>query len=125
MKSKVNWISCEDIGKVAAHALRMSFEDKFRVLDITGPQENTFSAPEMQSMFTRLLGKDIEYCEVPVPDLESYRLLWSFLRNNGYNVCTNTVREITGDDPVNMQKWIENSGLFDGVCLKTPQDTVS
>ncbi len=102
--ARVNWVSCEDIGRVAAEVIlgyvNEEKEEKekaaaagFRVVDVYGPPAtNTLSAEAMCGVVSRCLGKEeeeeevVRYEERPLPEEAAYRALWVFLRAGGFNV---------------------------------------
>ena len=95
--ASVNWVSCEDVAKVAAKVLVATKWDQFgKIIDITGPPENTLGAKEMAQMVSASVGKTIEYKEVDVPPVPDYAGLWNFLRKDGYDCHCDTVERITG-----------------------------
>lgn len=96
--AKVNWVSCEDIAKVAAKVMAASQWDQFgKVIDITGPRENTLGAEEMAQIISSSVGKPILYKEVDLPTVPDYAGLWKFLRSGGYACHCDVIERITGD----------------------------
>jgi uncharacterized protein YbjT (DUF2867 family) len=96
--AKVNWVSCEDVAKVAAKVLVATKWDQFgKIIDITGPRENTLGAKEMAQMISASVSKTIEYKEVDVPPVPDYAGLWNFLRRGGYDCHCDTIERITGN----------------------------
>ena len=96
--AKVNWVSCEDIAKVAAKVMAASQWDQFgKVIDITGPRENTLGAEEMAQIISSTVGKPILYKEVDLPPVPDYAGLWNFLRSGGYDCHCDDIERITGD----------------------------
>ena len=94
----VNWIDNEDIAEVAAHCLLDTTLDG-RILEITGPECNSFSAKEMSKMISEVIGKCILYGEISLPTFSAdYEELWKYLRSDGFNVVTNTLKEVIGRD---------------------------
>ena len=92
----VNWIDNEDIAEVAAHCL-LDVKLDGRILEITGPDCNCMSAEKMRMTISDAIGKDILYSEIPLPDFsDDYKNLWVYLRNDGFNAVTNTLKEILG-----------------------------
>jgi len=95
--AKVNWVSCDDIAKVAAEVLVATKWDQFgRIVDITGPAENTLGAEDMTRIISTSLTKTIQYKETDVPPVPDYAGLWNFLRKGGYDCHCNNVEKITG-----------------------------
>jgi len=95
--ARVNWVSCEDVAKVAAKVLVAAEWDEFgKIIDITGPPENTLGAKEMAQMVSDSVSKTVEYKEVDVPPVPDYAGLWNFLRKGGYDCHCDTVERITG-----------------------------
>lgn len=113
-EAKVNWVACEDIGRIAAQVIwkRVCEQAQIQaniitntqisgdeIIDVVGPpQHNTFSAPDMCALLTKCLQKKhththahtpeekVEYEELPLPTDDSYRALWLFLRAGGFDV---------------------------------------
>mmetsp|Transcript_19675 Transcript_19675/g.44932 ORF Transcript_19675/g.44932 Transcript_19675/m.44932 type:complete len:291 (+) Transcript_19675:100-972(+) len=95
--AKVNWVSCDDIAKVAAKVLAAKKWDEFgRIIDITGPRENTLGAEEMAHIISSSVDKSVKYREVDVPPVPDYASLWCFLRKGGYDCDCDSVKTITG-----------------------------
>lgn len=95
--AKVNWVSCKDVAKVAGKVMVATKWDQFgKIIDITGPPENTLGAKEMTRLVSASFGKTIEYKEVDVPPVPDYAGLWNFLRKGGYDCHCDTVERITG-----------------------------
>mmetsp|Transcript_16444 Transcript_16444/g.38056 ORF Transcript_16444/g.38056 Transcript_16444/m.38056 type:complete len:296 (-) Transcript_16444:212-1099(-) len=96
--ARVNWVSCEDVAKVAAKVLVARKWDEYgRVIDVTGPPENTVSAEEMAQIVSESVGKSIEYKELDIPPVPDYGDLWRFLRRGGYDCDCDNVETITGN----------------------------
>lgn len=96
--AKVNWVSCDDVARVAAKVLAAPQWDQFgTIIDITGPRENTLGAQEMTRMISASVSKSIEYKEVDIPPVPDYAGLWDFLRRGGYDCHCDSVERITGD----------------------------
>lgn len=108
-EARVNWVACEDIGRVAAaiinEHLRFSqggrkLQHIFRAVDVVGPASNTLSAPDLCRIVGLCLGArhdgsggremdadtSVIYQEVALPAQEDYRGLWTFLRQGGFDV---------------------------------------
>ena len=94
--AKVNWVSCEDVAKIAAKVLVAKSWDQYdRIIDVTGPPENTVSGEEMARIVSVSVGKPIEYKEVDIPPVPDYGGLWRFLRRGGYDCHCDSVERIT------------------------------
>ena len=90
----VNWIDNDDIAEVAARSLLDSNLDG-KVLEITGPDCNSFTAEHLRETISEVIGKRITYNEIPLPDFsEDYKELWVYLRSNGFNAVTTTLKEV-------------------------------
>lgn len=95
--AKVNWVSCRDVAKVAAKVVVATEWDEFgKIIDITGPKENTLGAEEMAQSISRSMDRTIEYQETSVPPVPDYAGLWNFLRKGGYDCHSDNVEKITG-----------------------------
>ena len=95
--AKVNWVSCRDVAKVAAKVLVATKWDDFgKIIDVTGPKENTLCAKEIAQCISRSVGRKIEYQETGVPPVPDYAGLWNFLRKGGYDCHCVNVERITG-----------------------------
>jgi len=95
--AKVNWVSCRDVAKVAANVLAATNWDEYgKIIDITGPKENTLGAEGMAKSISASVGTTIEYKETDVPPVPDYGGLWKFLRKDGYNCHCDSVERITG-----------------------------
>jgi uncharacterized protein YbjT (DUF2867 family) len=104
--ARVNWIATKDIAAVVA-CLLVSDEasDKYGlIIEITGP--NSYTGPQLASLLTLVLGKTITYQETAVPGSPDYGGLWSFLRQGGFDVCTDIVQQITGKPSVTLERCI-------------------
>jgi uncharacterized protein YbjT (DUF2867 family) len=96
----VNWISCQDIADVAAHAFLNPILDG-RELEVTGSKANTFSTTSMRNTIGEFLGRPVTYHELPLPDSSNdMKELWEFLRAGGFDCCTDVVLLVTGRPPV-------------------------
>ena len=95
--ARVNWVSCEDVAKVAAKVLVAKQWDEFgKIIDVTGPSENTLGAQEMAKIISVSVNKPVEYRETDVPPVPDYAGLWEFLRKGGYDCHCDNVEKITG-----------------------------
>lgn len=95
--ARVNWVSCEDVAKVAAKVLVAKQWDEFgKIIDVTGPSENTLGAQEMAKIISVSVNKPVEYRETDVPPVPDYGGLWEFLRKGGYDCHCDNVEKITG-----------------------------
>ena len=65
--AQVNWIACEDIAAVAAAAL-LSDQWDGRVLEVTGPEENTLSADAMRALLEGVVQAPVTYTPLSMPD---------------------------------------------------------
>lgn len=108
-EAAVNWITCRDIGAVAAHALADPSLDG-RVLDVTGPTESTLTAPAMAKLLSAD-GSEVRYEEVPVPPVPDLQDLWTFLRAGGFNCHTSTVEDVTGQKPTSFSAFLSTISL--------------
>ena len=89
-EAKVNWVHCQDIGRVAA-VLLLREETPGRcneVFEVTGPPESTLSAPQMATLLSQELGRSIQYEEVSPPPVPEYAELWAFLQAGGFDSST-------------------------------------
>jgi uncharacterized protein YbjT (DUF2867 family) len=103
--ARVNWVATKDIAAVIACILISDESDKYgAVIDITGP--NSYTGPQLASLLTLVFGKTITYQETAVPGTPDYGGLWSFLRQGGFDVCTNVVQQITGKPSVTLEQCI-------------------
>ena len=99
--ARVNWVSCEDVARVATKVLVAKEWNGFGMtIDITGPGENTLGAIEMAKLLSKSVinksNKQIEYIETNVPPVPDYAGLWKFLRKGGYDCHCDAVERITG-----------------------------
>ena len=136
-EAKVNWVHCQDIGRVAAVLLQRE-ETPGRgdeVFEVTGPPEATLSAPEMACLLSEELGRPIQYEEVTPPPLPEYAQLWAFLRAGGFDcstgvasfnfkatqiLCTfstGTVGELTGKPPTDFRSIVRENKTMLGCKL--------
>ena len=105
-ESSVNWISCDDISFVVARAL-LDYKLDGKVLDISGPEQNTLTAENMRILLQKKFQKDIIYVELPIPENTEMNGLWLFLRAGGFSHHTNTVEEITGKKPIEFSDFLD------------------
>lgn len=95
--AKVNWVSCEDVAKIAAKVLAATKWDEFgEIIDITGPRENTLGAQDMAQSISASVNRSIEYKETDIPPVPDFAGLWEFLRKGGYDCHCDSVERITG-----------------------------
>jgi uncharacterized protein YbjT (DUF2867 family) len=95
--ARVNWVSCDDVARVAAKVLAATEWDQFgKIIDVTGPRENTLSAEEMAQTISASVGKSVKYKETDVPPVPDYAGLWKFLRRGGYDCHSGNAERITG-----------------------------
>lgn len=120
--SRVNWVACEDIGNVAANCMvkckkgEMLYGDTdadsgayHHIVNVTGGAANTLSLQEYSVVLTTALQKNITvtYTDLPLPDLEDFCDLWKFLRNGGFDICTTSVKDYTGREPVSLLAYVQ------------------
>lgn len=133
--ARVNWVSVEDISRVAAVALmdasssllqrdgsRSAIEDaplvgkrrrmlaNPRILNVTGPPENSLTPADLAALLSEICQKQVNYREVSPPDKDSVPDmggLWQFLRNGGFCVSTSIVQELTGRAPLTMRAYLQ------------------
>lgn len=101
----VNWIHPRDIGRVSAFALTSDAWDE-KELNITGPPSNTVTAPAMASLLSNILGNPISYSECEPPPIEDLQGLWKFLKGGGYDVSTDAVKTVTGEEGSSLEEWL-------------------
>jgi uncharacterized protein YbjT (DUF2867 family) len=124
---KFTWVDVRDIGKVAAKVL-VDFEVyKSRALEITGSEEKDFT--EVAAEMTKVLGMKIEYVSpnlcafflkkkkqgVATPMIFVMIILHYLPRfQKTKNKLSNTVKEITGDDPGLLKEFLDREkGFFE------------
>ena len=96
-EANVNWVSCEDVAQEAANVLVATPWDRYgTMLDLTGPADNTLTAPALAQLLSASIGHTITYREVALPTVPDYAGLWTFLRRGGYDCHCDTVERITG-----------------------------
>eukprot|EP00873_Tetraselmis_striata_P002617 jgi/Tetstr1/422881/TSEL_001293.t1 len=106
-QAAVNWVTCEDIGAVAAVALADASFDG-RVLDVTGPPESTLTAAAMAECLSKAVGSPVAYEEVAPPPMADMQDLWKFLRGGGFDCATTTVEEVTGRTPTSFADFLSS-----------------
>jgi len=135
--ARVNWVACQDIGRVAAAVIQEHLETLgngrqasipvFRKVDVVGPEGNTLSAPEVCRVVGECLKKEgtgpgdvereVRYEETPLPTTEAYRGLWTFLRAGGFDVAdgpgSESGRLLGGKAMTGFRDYIE--GLVEGM----------
>lgn len=120
-EARVNWVACEDIGRVIASVVkkhlrgdaRIEPQDKYRVVDVVGPSSNNLSAPDVCRIVGECLGTEggdgdggevVTYHETALPIDAAYRGLWSFLRAGGFDVqdarAEDECRRLLGGQPL-------------------------
>jgi uncharacterized protein YbjT (DUF2867 family) len=108
--ARVNWVATKDIAAVVACILKSDESDKYgAIIDITGP--NSYTGPQLASLLTLVFGKTITYQETAVPGTPDYGGLWSFLRQGGFDVCTDVVQQITKKPSVTLERCVH--GMID------------
>jgi len=118
-EAKVNWVHCQDIGRVAAVLLQRE-ETPGRgdeVFEVTGPPEATLSAPEMATLLSEELGRPIQYEEVKPPPVPEYAQLWAFLQAGGFDCSTDAVEELTGKPPTDFRSIVRENKTMLGCNL--------
>jgi hypothetical protein len=70
-----------------------------QVLDLTGPEDSTLSAPAMCDVISAAAAREVTYTEAPLPGDPAYEGLWQFLRAGGFDCSTKTCEEIMGFPP--------------------------
>jgi hypothetical protein len=123
----VNWVSCVDIGAVAAHQMmqlydRLHKEDLWHVAsgfkvvtNVSGGPSNSYRIPEYTDMLTdecrRARGVEslsVRYTELPVPsESQDYAGLWCFLRGGGFDFDdASAVEDATGRHPLSLREHL-------------------
>ena len=61
-------------------------------------------------MLTSITGKSITYTELPLPDATTspdMHQLWLFLRQGGFGLHNNVVRNVLGCEPISLRSYVE------------------
>ena len=61
----------------------------------------------MAELLTARAGREVTYTEVeppPVPDMQG---LWAFLREGGFDICTDTVQRVTGREAISFEEFLK------------------
>ena len=124
--ARIGWVDARDIAAVAARVL-LEPGHEGKAYPITGPE--TLSYNDVAAKLSTLLGKPVQY--VPVSDEVAYQSMvaagmpeWNahavvtlnkFYRMGGGDVVERTVKQITGQEPRNMEAYLrENLAGFGG-----------
>jgi len=125
-EAKVSMVDVRDIASVAVEAL-VTDDYLGRSLDITGPEAITFT--EVAEHIGYVDGKDVKFVDVP-PDKAIKAMIDSGMTEwmakglvdlfDGYKMgigdkVTDTVREITGEEPISFRQFvIDHGSMLDG-----------
>jgi uncharacterized protein YbjT (DUF2867 family) len=116
-ETKVSYVDARDIAAVAAATLtKVGHQGK--AYEITGPQ--ALSNKEVAQEFSSVLGKDVQYVDVPLEASRSSMLglgmnawlvdrligLFEFYRDGRAAKITDVVREVTGQEPITFRQFV-------------------
>ncbi|ALJ01430.1 SDR family oxidoreductase [Rufibacter tibetensis] len=118
-EGRAGYIDVRDIGAVAAHVLMNPSEHTGMAYTLTGPQ--ALSGNEVAEIFTRVLGRPINYMDVPedtartamqqqgLPEwmTESLLELGAITRAGYTSGLTSTVKELIGKEPYTFEEFLE------------------
>jgi uncharacterized protein YbjT (DUF2867 family) len=116
-EAKVSYVDARDIASVAAVTLTKEGHEG-KAYEITGPQ--ALSYREVAQEFSSVLGKDVQYVDVPLEAARSSMLgsgmsawladsligLFEFYRNGRAAVVTNVVKDVTGQEPITFRQFV-------------------
>jgi uncharacterized protein YbjT (DUF2867 family) len=116
-EAKVSYVDARDIAAVASAVLTGDgHQDK--AYEITGPQ--SLSYKEVAQEFSSVLGKDVQYIDLPLDAMRSSMLgtgmsawltdrligLFEFYRDGRAAAVSNVVREVTGQEPITFRQFV-------------------
>jgi uncharacterized protein YbjT (DUF2867 family) len=116
-EAKVSYVDARDIAAVAA-AVLTGDGHQGKAYEITGPQ--SLSSKEVAQEFSSVLGKDVQYIDLPLEAMRSSMLgtgmsawltdrligLFEFYRNGRAAAVSNVVREVTGQEPITLRQFV-------------------
>jgi uncharacterized protein YbjT (DUF2867 family) len=116
-EAKVSYVDARDIASVAAAALTEDGHQN-KAYEITGPK--ALSNKEVAQEFSSVLGKDVQYVDMPLEAARSSMLgqglsvwlvdrlvgLFEFYRDGRAAKVTQVVREVTGQEPITFRQFV-------------------
>ncbi|HEV7858523.1 MAG TPA: SDR family oxidoreductase [Pyrinomonadaceae bacterium] len=116
-EAKVSYVDARDIAAVAAAVLTGDGHEG-KAYEITGPQ--SLSSKEVAQEFSSVLGKDVQYVDLPLEAMRSSMLgtgmsawltdrligLFEFYREGRAATVSNVVREVTGQEPITLRQFV-------------------
>lgn len=117
--ARVSYVDARDVASVAA-AVLTSDGHEGRAYEITGPE--ALSYKEVAQEFSSVLGKDVQYVDVPLEAARASMLgsgisswladslvgLFEFYREGRAEMVTGVVREVTGNQPITLNQFIRD-----------------
>jgi hypothetical protein len=119
--SKVNWVSVEDVGNVAAscmikclngemlHANTNTADSNYHIVNVTGNAENTLTLKDYCALLSDVCGVPVTYTDLQLPEASDFSELWQFLRNGGFDACTTSVKDYTGREPISLLAYVRTA----------------
>jgi uncharacterized protein YbjT (DUF2867 family) len=116
-EAKVSYVDARDIAAVAA-AVLTGDGHQGKAYEITGPQ--SLSNKEVAQEFSSVLGKDVQYIDLPLEAMRSSMLgsglsawltdrligLYEFYRDGRAAAVSHVVREVTGQEPITFRQFV-------------------
>jgi uncharacterized protein YbjT (DUF2867 family) len=116
-EAKVSYVDARDIAAVAA-AVLTGDGHQGKAYEITGPQ--SLSNKEVAQEFSSVLGKDVQYVDLPLEAMRSSMLgtgmsawltdrligLFEFYKDGRAAAVSNVVREVTGQEPITFRQFV-------------------
>jgi len=116
-EAKVSYVDARDIAAVAA-AVLTGDGHQGKAYEITGPR--SLSYKEVAQEFSSVLGKDVQYIDLPLDAMRSSMLgtgmsawltdrligLFEFYRDGRAATVSNVVREVTGQEPITFRQFV-------------------
>lgn len=120
-EARVNWVSTRDIGAVAAACMVRRREAMGRgegegvmQVSVTGGEGNSFSVKEycaaLQAACRAVMSSEaatVECLDLPLPDVDEYADLWTFLRAGGFDHVSSAVQDWTGEPPEPFSEYVQ------------------
>ncbi len=123
-QGRIGFVAASDVAKVAAHVLTSEGHEE-QTYVLTGPETLTYAgvAAQVSAVFAR----QVDYADMPEQVAKEQMLasgqsqwqadatieLFDWIRNGGADAVTSCVRDLTGDDPRDIEDWLsEQRGAF-------------
>jgi NAD(P)H dehydrogenase (quinone) len=130
---RVGFVAASDVAAVAARVLTGSGHEGATYV-LTGPQALRFK--DVAARVSAVFARQVDYTDQPAERARELMLasrvspwqadgnleLFDWIRQGGADTATDTVREVTGDDPQPVEDWLEESRAdFEGPPADLPR----